>query len=128
MKREIKFRYFYNEQMVEVGSIGFLTDGTYQVNDELVGGILLEYTGLNDKKGKEIYEGDILKVLIDEIQEDMRQYENYQVNFREGCFAVNDLAIGENYSSRELEVIGNIFENPELLKEVLMTTSKGVDS
>ncbi len=84
--------------------------------------ILMQYTGLKDKNGKEIYEGDILKSQEDKILG--------SVGFENGCFvlkavwidpAVNDYPELKYYIDLEfmtVEVIGNIYENPELLTEL----------
>ena len=74
--------------------------------------ILMQYTGLHDKNGKEIYEGDIVKV-----RSYPSGYINTEVYFKDGKFAFD----GSNYSFKDLndkvEVIGNIYENKELLNE-----------
>jgi uncharacterized phage protein (TIGR01671 family) len=72
--------------------------------------ILMQYTGLKDKNGKEIYEGDILEL------------KNAKISFIPRVIFVmawDDTRTGWTlYSPKdEFEVIGNIYENPELLKE-----------
>ena len=74
-----------------------------------------EYTGLEDKIGDEIYEGDIITL----------HDSKYKVIFNsEGArFVLKDLffEIGipfKNNNNKEMEVIGNIYENPELIEEV----------
>ena len=94
---------------------------------------LMQYTGLKDKNGKEIYEGDILQVLGYEpgdiigncfveygcflLSEDDWQVEHktmgFSGNWGDGCKCHCELN-----ESKILRVIGNIYENPELLKEV----------
>jgi uncharacterized phage protein (TIGR01671 family) len=97
-------------------------------------GVLMQYTGLKDKNGKEIYEGDIAKVHSG--SPFMLRY-NYEIVFHTSSFCLQPIGFNMNgrrplsfiyYQdqldenkvgstvSRELEVIGNIHENPELLK------------
>lgn len=68
---------------------------------------LMQYTGLKDKNGKEVYEGDIITYGVS----------NYVVIFHKGCFCIKlqdkDYHIFNNLT---IEIIGNIHENPELLK------------
>ena len=72
---------------------------------EETGWILMQYTGLKDKNGKEIYEGDILK---DE------QFTGEVVWDFSGLMLESNHIIYAIW--RGCEVIGNIYENPELLK------------
>lgn len=72
---------------------------------------LMQYTGLKDKNGKEIYEGDILNNYIIGVN-----FEIKWLNQDAGFYA---LAYNYHYDPNDWcikgEVIGNIYENPELL-------------
>jgi uncharacterized phage protein (TIGR01671 family) len=74
-----------------------------------------QYTGLKDSKGNRIFEGDILEG-ADFTAEDGGFG---VVSFEDGAFEVNGNNITgtfhENYWGKEFEVIGNIYDNPELL-------------
>lgn len=116
--REIKFRVWdkVHEEMIN----------WEQYKDELVssdftdeGLILMQYTGLKDRDGVEIYEGDILA---------LKGHWGIRVEYEKGTMWVRDKD-EIRYTNRILdvpissitinmwEVIGNVFENPELLKE-----------
>jgi uncharacterized phage protein (TIGR01671 family) len=74
-----------------------------------------QYTGLKDKNGKEIYEGDIVTGLFNHTDIIGHIVYGSDATFfieRKGLYG-----IGLNNAEDWLEVVGNIYENPELLKE-----------
>lgn len=120
--REIKFRAWRKDEqrMYSIGSLSFMTysDGTpenrgcegwwgdnHRDRFSLAEVVLMQYTGLKDKNGKEIYEGDIVVMKADSLNEE----QTIEVKWRkEGFYEYfNGFA--------DCEVIGNIYENPELL-------------
>lgn len=95
----------------------------YAVDPTTVG----QYTGLTDKNGVKIFEGDIVRY----IDPDTQEYdigEKYVAGWdeEEACVLFELFVYGESISydvfnqkqAKNLEVIGNIHDNPELLKEV----------
>ena len=85
-------------------------DGDWEF-EELKDVELMQYIGLKDKNGEEIYEGDIIK-LKDEVYEVI--YNNTTASF----IIKNDQGWelgGEGW--KKVEVVGNIYENPNLLEE-----------
>jgi len=117
MNREIKFRAWrenkmhYNittahyEHNAMSGSGGDLWDFAEWMKWSKV----MQYTGLKDKYGVEIYEGDILKH-----NHKVQQVES-KLDWNCGCCG---FVYGYNIEDpNDIEVIGNIFENPELLKQ-----------
>lgn len=95
--------------------------GYCEVNPSTVG----QYTGLTDKNGTKIFEGDILKRKHKEL---VNHSQKMTVNYipYKACFSAVDIGGGNvtfisDYINNkyELEVIGNIHDNPKLLKEEL---------
>lgn len=84
---------------------------------------LMQYTGLKDKNGVEIYEGDILYFTVFDHNDHDTQYKGVVQWVAEGaCYDIvineeNGFELGWTHAQdAELEVIGNIYEDPELLE------------
>lgn len=69
--------------------------------------IVQQFTGCFDKTGKEIYEGDIVKTSLSH----MFRSNIYAVKYLQNRFVPDDIC-----DTDDVEIIGNIFENPELIK------------
>ena len=122
MNREIKFRAWDEDRKVMV--LDFSKEITYEIifssddenmfcgnfmdNGDWQEPKLMQYTGLKDKNGVEIYEGDICN----------RYHLKGVVVYHNGMFILqdgfNEPLMNELYG---IEVIGNIYENPELLNK-----------
>ena len=127
MNREIKFRAWHKDlkKMFKIGQIT-LEKGTwnFEPNDrDFIGMsipsqpsfVLMQYTGLHDKNGKEIYEGDIVRIIVNNNIEKI-----CKVEFKNGIFGVmfsknKDLTAFPHFCNTTFEVIGNEYDNPELL-------------
>ena len=110
MSREIKFRIWdkINRMWLRCFNVNLFDIG------DLPNVELMQYTGLKDKNGKEIYEGDI--VILNDTEEENRCV----VKYKYGSYILVDGDLRENLSNVEdrfLEVIGNIYENKNLLEE-----------
>ncbi len=143
--REIKFRAWgiENKKMLEViaygdcgylnypeggfysGEVGILYEGIFDKEFLAEGKYeLMQYTGLKDKNYKEIYEGDIV-AFNDELKMENTNIAEIIFDVNRGSFIrrlihnifgeTNDLNLTLG-SASVLEVIGNKYENPELLK------------
>lgn len=115
--RKIKFRAWdkLNKEMINFESINFQERRVYKdtVSYRKFNDIeLMQYTGLKDMKGKEIYEGDILFETFRE--------EYFKVVFENGSFRaeVDEYSLDLEDYANICEVVGNIYENPELIEEV----------
>jgi len=118
--REIKFRIYDKELRVMYTPEMDAEHGNLWSLDKSQGGVvtypngfLMQYTGLKDKNGKEIYEGDIINVeydMINEVGEDSRDIkEDVVVEWN------YELLCQLEYDIKGIEIIGNIYETPEAL-------------
>ena len=149
--REIKFRAWdkQGKEMFRVYTMYFIEGkntmacgkgGCAPVDDDTV---LMQYTGLHDRNGKEIYEGDIVKQAVSSNKELHGEYTFKEVVYRSGMWCIEYLRseketsiprgymAGDINDAREdadkemyftdipnindLEVVGNIYEHPHLL-------------
>lgn len=118
MSREIKFKALTHEGNIikDIGSIEFFKDGTIIVNENIPVKQLIQYIEPKDKNEKEICEGDILQ----------HNKNKYIVKYSKNQFVLLLKEIGSdtnwrslewcNNVSKYIEIIGNVFDNPELLK------------
>lgn len=79
---------------------------------------IMEYTGRKDRKGREVYEGDRVKVYSRE-NEYASLEEIREVAYENACFVLKakdgrSVALGD-YKELEIEVVGNIYENAEIV-------------
>ncbi len=125
--RDIKFRGKIKNSKVNKWVYGYLVDechineknqlGYTPIRKETIG----QYAGLKDKNGKEIYEEDIIKI--------KHKFDNTEyiceIIYIDGAFRTKKFIFGSYYdclyywyaNDCEIEVIGNIYDNPELLEE-----------
>ena len=120
MNRVIKFRgiikypddifrgFWYGNLMIYANGDTFIrqieTGQEFEVIPETVG----QFTGLTDKNGKEIYEGDII------CRKKIRGLDKYKIVIWHNAY----VATGFNISNtKERIIIGNIYDNPELIQQ-----------
>ena len=99
----------------------FYADGhTVFDHAEVSSGTLCQFTGLCDKNGKKIWENDILMAHLDESYPEDVTYETVEWNVAGwvGCETDSiDRQYLDKFDLEHYEVVGNIFDNPELLQE-----------
>jgi uncharacterized phage protein (TIGR01671 family) len=123
--REIKFRAWDKKaksMINEVWEIGlgskndpekWLVGDDKQIDDYE----LMQYTGLKDKNGKEIFEGDFVKSKLENNDWIFVHLTDKECKDGFRIFYIEDIFSQQKITHRDdLEVIGNIYENPEFLK------------
>lgn len=126
--RDIRFRAWHKSSstMLERVDRDFESLASYVENDAYE---VMQYTGLKDKSGVEIYEGDVLSLFDPRTQTEHKKKLS-AVTFNNGAFLVDtQMGASPNRTTMETlyrylmwreysecEVIGNVWENPELLK------------
>jgi len=122
--REIKFRAWTGEHMVYFSLFDPDLDGAYHIiyQEYLEGKSVMQFTGLKDKNGKEIYEGDICRYRWYINDNDIAEEIIDKVEFTDGSFMFHVSPLWEWRKTQKpwdilLEIIGNIYENPELLED-----------
>ena len=127
--REIKFRAWVDGKMIPVSNLDMDSDEPLVNGDDLnrfpcawieEPNALMQYTGLKDRNGVEIYEGDILRDVdsgwsgdIGYVKYNPVYFAFYQKTEVDG----SELETHFDYRGQAYEVIGNVYENPELIND-----------
>ena len=123
MIREIEYRaWYYDKDYPEFSHMTFVCSIDFVKRKAKIGVLeniykfdqieLMQYTGLKDKNGVKIFEGDIVKIADDEVC--FIEWDEYDYWYRIKNKEVDDILAG--FRPKDFEVIGNIYENKELLE------------
>lgn len=127
MERQIKFRAWDNQAKKMSSTFNPLEGEKPTIYGEAIyssDAVYMQFAGLQDINGKDIYDGDIAREwLVDTVEPEGGFWNYYEIKFEKGCFVCKE--IGFTYENEEptnlhkcaneIAIIGNIYENPELL-------------
>jgi len=123
MSREIKFRFWTpdkrmlddHEGWVEGIGINYALECSASY-----GYVIMQFTGLKDKNGTDIYEGDIVKYTYSHYKKQIEVITDVYWNYHGFYMRENQTKLIDARAlivmKKEGEIIGNIYENPELIK------------
>lgn len=115
--KELKFRQWQPETKRFLYIYQMQPGDTVRAEFILHDGELQQYTGLKDKNGEEIYEGDII---YDGVSKEVVKFNipSIRVTYGHGeCWYHCNITLFSNYGKGDhIEIIGNIYDNPEILK------------
>lgn len=117
MSREIKFRVY--STFHDKKELMYLNKFTSKDLKSCDNWKVMQYTGLKDKNGKEIYEGDVVRIWADP-----KDYNGYKGHNYIGVVEWDEFILGfilsDGHGLKDfefIEIVGNIYENPELLNK-----------
>lgn len=125
MIREIKFRgkskktdkwiygYYFKNRGIDFIAPDVFANGKTWEDYEVDSDSVMQFTGRNDKNGREVYEGDVLRFYDEDIPYDV------VFAFVDGALMAvytSTLDVRSSWPVNDMVIIGNIHDNPELLK------------
>lgn len=129
MNREIKFRAWdkemkrmiYINNSCDMHDTLVFFDGVAKYHNLQTGDgtdfPLMQYTGIKDKNNNEIYEGDILKTRTRGFATVRTENSNTVVTYKIGAYIWTTLTLSSFLDKYQVVVVGNIYENEEMLKD-----------
>ena len=93
----------------EIDSVNTLYEA-YEINPETI----CQYTGLKDKNGNRIWENDIVRIGANTLVRWSEKYAGWCLIQRDW---IHEHFFGEAFEAKDCEVVGNIFDNPELMEK-----------
>ena len=112
--RTIKFRIFNKKikSYIDIHSSAIMIDELNELNDHL---IVEQFTGLHDKNGKEIFEGDKLQNPKKEVGEVVFWESGFRLEAKRRNNSIFYMPLNNGFLQNK-EIIGNVFENTDLVK------------
>ena len=90
----------------------------YFIDIEVIPETVSQFTGLKDAKEEEVYEGDILKRKYIYFGKKRKYKTTVKWINEKSAFCIEHESILGNFNLKEFEIIGNIYDNPELLTKI----------